>query len=289
MSTEIEWTHITDNFIGVIGGGYFCIKTSEGCAGCYSEALNQNSFFGGNKLRYSGKPPELVFKREILQKWSRMRIPKLHFCSSMTDIFGNWVPLEWQLEFLTAMANAPKQVFQLLTKHPDIMLIAVQEFLRINNLSMLPDNIAVGTSVENFPWLVKRSPILQSIPAKIHFLSCEPIINEIFGFEDVDYQKYLGNIQWLILGGESANTLQPEARMCHINWIEQGIDIGNKLNIPVFVKQFGSNPYWSHPISGVPLKMYLQHKKGGNIGEWDNKWKVRQFPEQWLKIISPKK
>lgn len=290
--TNIEWTQKTDNFIVVKSGGFFCIKESEGCAGCYSEAINQNSFFGGNGLRYSGKAPEMELKEDVLLKWAKMRVPYLHFCSSMTDIFGSWVKLEWQLQFLRAMKNAPKQVFQLLTKHPENMLIAVNEFLYQENLSMLPDNIAVGTSVENFNWLKRRSLILQSIPAKIHFLSCEPIIDQVFGLPDVDYSEYLKDIQWTILGAESSNSLQPNARKCYVEWIQQGIEAGQKFDIPVFVKQLGSNPWKKRAddrMKGTPIKLYLNHKKGGDITEWDESLQVRQFPKEWEQIVARNK
>lgn len=64
MSTNIEWTDLTDNIIRAKEGGWWCQKISEGCKNCYSEKLNQNSFFGGNKQPYSGQPPELVLDTE---------------------------------------------------------------------------------------------------------------------------------------------------------------------------------------------------------------------------------
>jgi len=101
-TTNIQWTDVTDNPIVVADGGWWCKKISEGCANCYAEKLNQNSFYKGNHTAYSGQPPEMKLKRELLASWARMRTPKKHFVSSMTDVFGDWVPLKWQLEILDA-------------------------------------------------------------------------------------------------------------------------------------------------------------------------------------------
>jgi protein gp37 len=52
MATKIEWTDVTDNIIVAEGGGWWRRHISSGCDNCYAEALNQNSFFGGNGLPY---------------------------------------------------------------------------------------------------------------------------------------------------------------------------------------------------------------------------------------------
>jgi hypothetical protein len=44
-------------------------KISEGCPKYYSKKLNQNPFFGRNKLAYAGAPPELELDTEIIRKW----------------------------------------------------------------------------------------------------------------------------------------------------------------------------------------------------------------------------
>ncbi|MCC5638875.1 phage Gp37/Gp68 family protein [Nostoc sp. CHAB 5844] len=88
MPTNIQWTDLTDNIIRAKDGGWWCRKISPGCANCYSEKLNQNTFFGGNKQPYSGQPPELILDTEIIRKWGFQKKPKKHFVASMTDVFG---------------------------------------------------------------------------------------------------------------------------------------------------------------------------------------------------------
>lgn len=259
--TNIQWTDVTDNPIVVEGGGWWCRKVSEGCANCYAEKLNHNTFFGGNHSSYSGQPPAtLKLKRELIASWAKMRSPKKHFVGSMTDIFGEWVPMEWHLELLDGMAAAPKQTFQLLTKRPGIMAIAIGQWLRINKLDKLPDNVWVGTSVENQKRANYRIPVLNQIPASVKFLSAEPLLERVnLGLDNPCYQ-----INWVIVGGESGNNARP----CRIEWLEEIVSDCIYANVPVFVKQLGSNFTW----------LPLQDKKGGDIAEFPNSLKIRQFP-----------
>src|SRR5262245_55416460 len=116
--TNIEWTDVTDNIIVAEGGGWWCRRISPGCDHCYAEEINQNPFFGGNKLPYRGASPALKLREEIIGGWARQKKSKKHFVASMTDIFGEWVPREMVFKFLDGMLRAPRQTFQLLTKRP---------------------------------------------------------------------------------------------------------------------------------------------------------------------------
>src|SRR4051812_44627600 len=167
FTTNIEWTDVTDNIIRVLTGGWWCRKISEGCAHCYAEELNMNAFFGGNMLAYTGEPPKLELQEKLIASWARQTKPRKHFVCSMTDVFGDWVPFEWALIFLHGMWRAPKQTFQVLTKRPEVAADYVNRWLKMAGLSRVPDNILIGTSVENQKWADKRIPELLRIPGKL--------------------------------------------------------------------------------------------------------------------------
>lgn len=120
MATSIEWTDVTDNIITAQGGGWWCRKISPGCLHCYAARINNSSYYGGNKKAYTGDAPPLLLRREFFDRWKRQKKAKRHFVASMTDVFGEWVPVEWALEMLDAMAAAPLQTFQVLTKRPGV-------------------------------------------------------------------------------------------------------------------------------------------------------------------------
>jgi len=76
-------------------------------------------------------------------------------------------------------------------------------------------------------------------------------------------------LNWLIVGGESGKKARPFDQ----EWARTSIDQGDEFDVPVFIKQMGSNPM-EHNVS---LK-YVD-RKGGDITEWSPGLRVRQFPE----------
>lgn len=295
ISTQISWTDCTDNIITCVGGGWWCRKVSAGCDNCYAATLNQNSFFGGNKLDYSGQPPHLILKRNILQSWARQTKPKKHFVASMTDIFGEWVDRAWHFEILDAMWGAPKQTFQLLTKRPHIMRDACLQWMKNWGLPRMPDNIWLGTTVENQAVADRRIPILLEIPSVVRFLSCEPLLERInlslcLGSWDVDYDEDKGianpvfqpadtMIDWVIIGGESGHNARP----CHIDWMRSLLHQCQEAGVAAFVKQLGSNCIGFSPyIDGIATCNYqikTSDNKGSNIAEFPEYLQIRSFPK----------
>lgn len=285
-ATAIQWTDVTDNILVVEDGGWWCRMISEGCANCYAAKLNQSSFFGGNKLPYSGQPPKLKLREDIIDGWKKQTKAKRHFVASMTDVFGEWVPPSWAMLFLRGMAAASNQTFQVLTKRPDVMRDYVKTWLKHDGFSEVPSNIWLGVSVESQKWADKRIPILLSIPAKVRFLSVEPMLGRI-DFAKVeawrtadtgmlpDGAKPQFAVDWVIFGGESG----PNARPCNIEWIRDGVRQCKAAGVAAFVKQLGSNPAPLRVEAGsVKERLWLKDKKGGDPSEWPADLRVREFP-----------
>ncbi|WP_396124520.1 MULTISPECIES: DUF5131 family protein [Acaryochloris] len=113
-------------------------------------------------------------------------------------------------------------------------------------------------SVENQQAADERIPLLVQTPAPVRFLSCEPLL------EPVNLGALPAN--WCITGGESG----PGARPCDVDWIRSIRDQCKTADIPVFIKQLGSKPV------GIPK---LRSAKGGDIEEWPDDLRVREFPE----------
>lgn len=254
----IQWTDETANPIVPKGGGWWCKHASPGCTFCYSEEKNQNPFFGGNQQRFGGQPPELILRRELLESWSRMRKPRRIFVGSMTDLFGEWVPLSWQLEILSAAAAAPHITFQLLTKRPEIARLAADRWLDKTGLEQLPPNIWVGCSVESQEWADRRHQHLQAARAAVRFVSYEPALGP------VDWRGW-EFLNWMVVGGESG----PKARPADPLWFEQALAWCQRNDVAYFFKQGGS----------VLAKTWgTRHPKAGDLAEVPTHLQVRQFP-----------
>lgn len=286
--TKIQWTDKTANPVataqpvnpktGKPKKIHFCVKCSAGCKFCYAERMNRR--LGGKSL-YSkaGGYPKMALDIDMIQSWARMKKPKKIFVGSMTDIFGEWVP-QWMIFALfDAMLQAPKQIFQLLTKRPESMAETTQSWLNTRPLlhDKMLDNIWLGTSIENQDVAQDRYRWLVHTPAAVRFLSLEPLLGPIdLGHPD--------GIDWIIVGGESG----PNARPLDGDWILDILDQCRAANIPAFVKQLGS--HWgkeaqacADSVRGRNLVLTSANKvkidrKGGDPAEWPEHLRVRMFP-----------
>ena len=286
--SKIQWTDITKNPIHLIksdgsNGGHWCHKISEGCANCYAESQNNNSFFKfASHLKYTGNPPEnLILDESILQEIISIKSPKKIFICSMTDLFGDWIPEYWIDQIFATMLIAKHHTFQILTKRPQRMKEYLSKPYHLNiaryidqhfgdkfaheNYELPAKNIWLGVTCENRKAVAQRLPLLLETPAKVRFLSCEPLLEGIYlALDEFDHKP-----NWVIVGGESGTN----ARFCNIDWISSIVGQCELSKIPVFVKQLGSYPIG---INGYKLK--LKSRKGGDISEFPDDLKIRKFP-----------
>ena len=199
-NSKIEWTHHTFNpWRG-------CTKVSAGCKHCYAETMSKRNPGTLGVWGKRGSRPvavESYWKQPI--KWNkdaktageRRRV----FCASLADVFegrDSMPESAWQ-----AVSGARIRLFNLIDATPDLDWLLLTKRPE-NILEMLgdwgvntPANLWIGTSVENQEEADRRIPLLLTVPAKVRFLSCEPLLGP------VDLRSYLHGIQWVIVGGES--------------------------------------------------------------------------------------
>jgi protein gp37 len=230
--TVIEWTHrrLSD---GLVLPGYTfnivwgCMKVSEGCKHCYADTLSSRygfSLWGPQAERrtfgdaYWRRP--LSWHAEALRQGHRRNV----FCSSMADVFEDHPVVEQERRKLWPLiAQTPMLNWLLLTKRPQNILQMVPW------PGAFPDNVWIGTSVENQRRAVERVPLLLEVPAVVRFLSCEPLL------EAVDLSAWLSSLQWIIAGGESG----PLARPMAAAWARSLRDACVAASVPYFFKQWG--------------------------------------------------
>ena len=215
--SAIEWTDATWN--PVTG----CTKVSPGCAHCYAETITLRFKRGGPFL--PGKTT-IRLHEERLDDPRSWRAPRRVFVNSMSDLFHEEVPLEYVRKVFQKMETYDTHIYQVLTKRPERMLEFVE---RSMGQSSWPDHIWAGTSVENQYWADRRIPILQKVPAKVRFLSVEPLLKA------VDLSPYLSSLHWVIVGGESGHRARPMRE----EWALRIRDDCAELGIPFFFKQWG--------------------------------------------------
>ncbi len=215
--SRIEWTDATWN---PIRG---CTKISPGCAHCYAETFSE---------RFRGVPGhpfehgfDLRLVPEKLGEPLRWSTPRRIFVNSMSDLFHEDVPDDYILAVARVMNLASWHTFQVLTKRASRLAALLRTSLA--PVAGLP-NIWWGVSVENRRHGLSRVDELRASPARIRFLSIEPLLEDLGRFN-------LDGIHWVIVGGESG----PKARPMLQSWVEsirlQCLDD----RVPFFFKQWG--------------------------------------------------
>lgn len=231
--SDIAWTDHTFNpWVG-------CTRVSPGCQNCYAEALDQRwakgEHWGKNAPRRV--TADANWRKPI--RWNRdaeaAGRPALVFCASMADVFEDREDLRFpRLRLFELIDQTPNLIWLLLTKRPENVLgrgmvpgwwarndehttsdvaraVVDADLLCPDTWSAdditWPDNVWIGTTVEDQTRADERIPELLKIPAPVRFLSCEPLLGPL----DLD----LTGIDWVIAGGESGSAARP----MHPDWV----------------------------------------------------------------------
>lgn len=271
-NTKIEWADKTFNpWLG-------CTKVSPACDHCYAETwakrTGQANLWSGDRRRTGAanwqQPHKWNFDAFALK--TRYRV----FCASLADVFDNQVPDAWRNDLWSVIEQTPYLDWLLLTKRPQ------------NIAKMLPaadwhkpwgdgwDNVWLGTTAENQEEADRRIPHLLGLPAKIHFLSVEPLLGPIDLYNgDPDprlgghetTKTFLGDwwepgddpkgpsrhgLDWVIVGGESG----AGARPMHPDWARSLRDQCQAAEVPYFFKQHGEFREWD---SGSPAAVEIDN------------------------------
>ena len=222
MPSTIEWTDETWN--PVTG----CSRVSPGCDHCYMFALYPR--LKAMSVRgYADAPDVVRTLPERLRTPLTWKRPRRVFVNSMSDLFHPRVGCDFISDVFAVMKAADRHVFQALTKRPG----RAAGWWRKRGESEFgewPPNVWIGTSVESQKY-APRLTVLGRIPARIRFVSAEPLLGAL------DLSEWLsdGTLQWVIAGGESG----AKARPMDMDWARQLRDQALDAGVAFFLKQLG--------------------------------------------------
>lgn len=233
------------------------------------------------------------------------------FCASLADVFEDWQgkivdsnsDVMWEKkgaivragqttanlvhgEKPATLSNVRDRLFRLidatpnldwllLTKRPEniMKMLPVTWYQgELDPVMKIPDNVWLGTSVEDQKTADERIPHLLKVPAKVRFLSMEPLLGPV-RLSRYDYDRHQAirkamnsplalnrdqaesvvpecGVSWVIVGGESG----PNARPMHPEWALSIRDQCQAAGAPFFFKQWGD---WK-PIREMPESEWQQ-------------------------------
>lgn len=263
QNTKIEWCDHTFNpWEG-------CQKVGPGCDHCYAETRNAR-FAGGTAINWGPGAPR---RRTSASNWAlpirwnaqaaafmaqhgrRQRV----FCASLADVFDNAVAPQWRADLFALIASTPNLDWLLLTKRIGNVQGMLAELAHGNDtelslLDMMPlHNVWIGATIVNQEEADRDIPKLLAVPARVRFLSMEPLLGPVtlreVQSDMCEIDALTGNhgvlrplrgrseakVHWVICGGESGTGARP----MHPDWARGLRDQCKAAGVPFLFKQWG--------------------------------------------------
>ena len=179
-STGIGWTdHTWNPWIG-------CQRVSPGCEHCYAEQATPTRVQRAKGLELWGPPTTTQRKRTAPDNWrnplrwnaaaQRDGVRRRMFVASLADVFEDHPQAaEWRPYALAILAKCTSLDVQLLTKRPE----NIRRMVPPEWLESWPAHVWVGTTVEDQKRADQRIPHLLDVPARVRFLSVEPLLESV--------------------------------------------------------------------------------------------------------------
>ena len=306
-NSGIQWTtHTFNPWEG-------CQRVSPGCQHCYAE--NRNHRFAGDDQAKVLWGPNAPRRRTSAANWrkplnwnqaaavagERHRV----FCASLADVFEDRFELEeMRLEVFDLIRKTPYLDWLLLTKRPqnvgrmisasiDRTVTApwdtreVCQWLQDWSDGQPPANVWLGTTVEDQQRADDRIHALLKTPARVRFLSCEPLLEQVdLGLAGRLPRTDHPRINWVIVGGESGAGARPFV----LDWARNLLRQCRASGAAPFVKQLGAKPVGIETMCdacsmGLSVKhgpdcmgRALRDPAGGDWDEWPADLRIREFP-----------
>ena len=213
--TKIEWCDFTIN--PVKGLCPMHCKTPDGYEYCY--AAGERGLY--KRFKWN---PEIRFDEKVF--WNicahKNMKPSKIFIGSTMELFGDWIPSEWLSNIFAFCRVHSQHTFIFLTKQPQNLIKG----------SPFPKNCRVGVTATNAHMLIEAVHYLKNIEAGIKFLSIEPLL-DWSQHRDLDWLiDLLKTINWVIIGSQTQPIRHPKKE-----WVDEIIEAGDKVSIPIFVKE----------------------------------------------------
>lgn len=301
-NSGIQWTtHTFNPWVG-------CQRVSPGCVHCYAESYDKRVGGVPKKQRANPDVPETRWgptgkrTRTTVSNWrqplkwdaaakaagERHRV----FCSSLADVFEDRLELKaWRQELWHLIKETPHLDWLLLTKRPqNISDMMPAEWIAPHGLGVQP-NVWLGTTVEDQQRANERIPELLAVPAAVRFLSCEPLLEGVTlnpWLLSEHGRRHIGaapGISWVIIGGESGGGARPFA----LKWARDLVKQCRAAGVAPFMKQLGAcasdevngiagASLKVHPDAAALISLRLTDPSGGDMAEWPEDLRVREFP-----------
>lgn len=265
--TKIEWCDSTFNpWTG-------CTKVSPGCDHCYAEAWSKRAGdkvgkWGPGAQRVRTTPANwrkpLQWEREHATFFAEHGRRRRVFCASLADVFDNEVPAEWRRDLFQLITNTPNLDWLVLTKRignvERLTMQALRDMFTTTNVEPPTwpwPNVWLGATIVNQTEADRDITKLLATPARVRFLSMEPLLGSVdltelqppgeartwidalrgldMGMAGIGPSRGIPRVDWVIAGGESGHGARP----IHPDWVRSLRDQCAAAGVQFLFKQWG--------------------------------------------------
>ena len=262
-NTKIEWCDATVNFWAG------CTKVSPACDHCYAEKMAGRLWgvkwgHGEQRKHFDGAMGTLsALDRKAKRLGHKLKV----FINSLSDTFDRSVQDDDRADAFEAMACFENLTYLVLTKR----IGNVAPFLAAHPEAaelFTSGRAWLGATVCNQAEADRDIPKLLAVPARMRFLSVEPMLGPVnLRLERLAQWNALAQehgqpnaasaLHWVICGGESG----PNARPMHPDWARSLREQCAEAGVPFFMKQLGG-----------------ARDKRGALGDFPEELRIREAP-----------
>ena len=175
--------------------------------------------------------------------------PRGIFVCDMGELFGDWVPREWQDKVFKAINNwyNRNDRFYLLTKQPQTLI----------KFSPFPDNCWVGVTVTNVGMMADAITNLAMVKAKVKYMSFEPLLGSVMP------EGLINFLDWVIIGGQTNPEKPPK-----LEWVEEIVKVADGAGTKVFLKNnlwpLFNGSHYTVPLWAFDAESKFRQEMGNN-------------------------
>ncbi len=171
-----------------------CKKCSDGCLHCY---IHKGDAKRGVDTSEIVRTKDFAKPTERLKNGNYKMKPGIVYTCFSTDFFIEEAD-EWRSECWKMIKERQDCTFLFLTKRIERFMECIPDDWKNGY-----DNVVVCCTIENQKNADKKLSVFQTLPIKHKCITVQPLL------ENIDIEKYLDNIELVVVGGESDHYARP--------------------------------------------------------------------------------
>lgn len=224
-----------------------CHRYSEGCKYCYIHKGDAKRGMDTNNIVKSKNFDAPIVKNKNGEY--KMKSGKLVYVCFSSDFLLEDADV-WRDECWKMMKERFDLHFLFLTKRIERFMECIP-----SDWGEGYDNVTIGCTIENQDRADQRLSLFSKMPIKHKNIICQPLI------EKIDIEKYLDNVELVVVGGESDRNARP----LDYDWV---LDIRKQCirkNVSFEFRQCGTHFFKDGKEYTIPTKQLMSQARKANI------------------------